>query len=81
MDVLVAEVGRQIRKPLLRIDAIAVPREHAIGHERMAKIMNARADTPTAGLQPRTSHDLHEQLLGHRVRIAPGMLLMPEEAR
>ena len=42
VDIFVPEIGGQVREARLRIDALAVPGEHAACDEGMAKIVYAR---------------------------------------
>src|SRR5271154_4221813 len=42
MDIAVPEIGREERQLVLRIDAGAIPFEHAVHHERVTQVMNAR---------------------------------------
>src|SRR5689334_21722914 len=40
VDVLVPEIGGQVGEPMLRIDAGSIPRQHAMDHKGVTKVMH-----------------------------------------
>jgi hypothetical protein len=51
VDVLVSELGCQVRKMWLRIDALPVPGQHPIDDEGMTKVMSAGSRASRSGFQ------------------------------
>src|ERR1041385_4655876 len=42
MNIAVAEIGCQVRKPALRVDAFPIPDHHAVRHEGVPKAVESR---------------------------------------
>jgi hypothetical protein len=58
VDILVPQPGRQVMESLLRIDAFAVPRQHAVDHKGMPQIMDPRPPAALCRLETRLANDL-----------------------
>ena len=81
VDIPVAQVGREERQAILRIDAGPVPFEDPVHDHRVAQVVETRTGSPRAGLQLSPANDVDEQpsdgLLGVYWCTA---LLVPEQA-
>ena len=61
MDIAVPEVGRQVRKAILRIDAGAVPVENPVHDERVTNVVNTGADLSLEWFDAGAPQDVDEQ--------------------
>ena len=79
MDVAVAEVGREVGQPRLRVDALPVPRDHPVDDEGVAQIVNPWPTTARFGLEAGGANDKAQVMLGGDVRVTA--LLVTEQRR
>ena len=70
VDVAMTEVGREVRQARLRIDPVAIPREHPMHDEAVAQVVHAWPRPATGGFEAGLLHHPMEQLLSRAVGIS-----------
>ena len=79
VDIPVAEVGREERQTILRVDARPVPFEDPVHDHRVPQVVQTRSRSPLRWLQPGAAYNVNEQPGDGLLRVAGTPLLVPEQ--
>ena len=78
IDVLMAEIGRQIGQPRFDIDPSLVPGQHAMADEGVPYVMQPGAFSTERWLQAATADHLRQQMFQSHPAVTPLSLVIPE---
>src|SRR5208283_5105996 len=77
VNIPMAHVGGEIRKACLWIDTLSIPSQHAVNHEGMAQVVNARSCLAFFRLDAGAAKNPDQQMSHHPVRVPARAAIVP----